>query len=152
MIVTDLKNAFEQIPQHAGLRKGLEFLQQSAGKELADGRIEIDGSAVYALVQSYDSIPTDAAKYEAHRKYIDIQYIVSGSEMIGWTQINKLAVTVPYSESKDIWFGSVPASETTPVLLSAGQLAILFPDDAHAPKIAPASPAPVKKIVVKVAL
>ena len=58
---------------------------------------------------------------------------------------------MPYDAAKDAWLGTVPAAEITPVRLSAGQLAVLYPADAHAPKRAAGAPVPVSKIVVKVA-
>jgi biofilm protein TabA len=152
MIVTSLEQAFEQIPAHAGLKKGLEFLLQARGQQLPDGRMEIEGSGLYCLVQSFESLPPSAAKYEAHRRYMDIQYVQEGVEMMGWAPADSLAVTVPYNEEKDIWFGTPPQDAVTFIHLSAGQLAIFFPDDAHAPKLAAGQPAAVKKSVVKVAL
>jgi biofilm protein TabA len=151
MIVTSLEKAIEQIPTHPGLKKGLEFLMQARYQHLPDGRMDIDGDTLFAIPQSYETLPPTAAKYEAHRKYIDIQYIAEGVEVMGWAQAGSLTVTVPYSDMQDIWYGSPPSNEITFIHLSAGQLAIFFPDDAHAPKLAADKPAFVKKLVVKVA-
>jgi YhcH/YjgK/YiaL family protein len=115
---------------------------------LTDGRVEIDGDKVYALVQSYETVATDEPRFEAHRKYLDVQYLASGEEVIGWASIDRLIVGVPYDEAKDASLGRV----SPPVRLSSGQLAVLYPADAHAPKLAAGAPAPVKKIVVKVAV
>jgi biofilm protein TabA len=151
MIVTDLEHAAEQIALTPALQKGLAFLRQVRSQTLADGRVEIDGSQVYALVQSYDTQGGEP-KFEAHRKYLDIQYIAAGEEVIGWAGLDRMSVDTPYDEAKDACLGRVPASDMTPVRLSAGQLAVLYPSDAHAPKLAAGAPGPVKKIVVKVAV
>ena len=151
MIVTSLEHALEQIALTPSLRKAIDFLQQSHTQKLADGRIEIAGNTVYALVQSYETLAGEP-KFEAHRKYVDVQYVASGKEVIGWAFIDRLVIGVPYDESKDVCFGSVPPGDMTLVRLSAGQLAVLYPTDAHAPKLAARTPSPVKKIVVKVAV
>jgi biofilm protein TabA len=152
MIATDLAHLGEQIALTPSIRKAIEFLRKARGQELADGRVEIDGDTVYALVQSYETIAGSEAVFEAHRRYVDIQYIVSGDELIGWALLERLSVTTPYDEGKDICFGSVPPGDITRVRLGAGQLAVLYPTDAHAPKLAVQKTVPVKKIVVKVAV
>jgi YhcH/YjgK/YiaL family protein len=95
---------------------------------------------------------TSAPKFECHRKYIDVQYIVSGEETIGWAPIELMSVTEAYDLEKDICFGIVPAGKWTPVFLEAGQLAVLYPEDGHAPRLAAGASSPVMKIVVKVAV
>jgi biofilm protein TabA len=151
MIVTDLEHASEQIALTPALQKALAFLQRLGSQTLADGRVEIDGEQAYALFQSYDTRPGEP-KFEAHRKYLDIQYVAAGEEIIGWAFIDRMVVDAAYDEAKDVCLGHVPPAEVTPVRLSAGQLAVLYPTDAHAPKLAAGAPAAVKKIVVKVAV
>jgi len=152
MIVTDVTHLAEQATLTPALQKALAFLQGLTGEPLADGRIEIDGSNAYALVQSYETQADGDWVFEGHRKYLDIQYILSGEEVIGWAFIDRVAITMAYDPAKDAWLGTVPAAEITPVRLTAGQLAVLYPTDAHAPKRAAGAPMPVKKIVVKVAV
>jgi biofilm protein TabA len=91
--------------------------------------------------------------FEGHRRYIDFQYVVRGEEALGWAPTERAAVARPYNDERDIWLGTVPSAEMTMVHLSAGQLAVLYPSDAHAPGRSPTGvAAPVKKIVVKIAL
>jgi len=151
MIVTDLEHAQEQMALTPALQKALTFLQQVRSTSLVDGRVEIDGEQVYALVQSYET-RSGEPKFEAHRKYLDVQYVAEGEEIIGWALIHRMAVDAAYDEAKDVCLGHVPPSEVTPVRVSAGQMAVLYPTDAHAPKLAVGAPASVKKIVVKVAV
>ena len=152
MIVTDLAHLAEQATLTPALQKALAFLQGLTGQPLPDGRIEIDGANAYALVQSYETLAGGDWVFEGHRKYLDIQYIVSGEEVIGWAFMDLAAVTMPNDAAKDAWLGTVPAAEITPVRLAAGQLALLYPTDAHAPKHAAGAAMAVKKIVVKVAV
>jgi biofilm protein TabA len=150
MIVTDIAHLGEQAALTPALRKALDFLRRVEGQTLADGRIEIDGNNVYAIAQSYQTIEDGEWAFEGHRKYLDVQYVVTGEEIIGWADAACVAITVPYDPAKDAWLGTVPAEQVTPVRLRAGQLAVLYPEDAHAPKRAAGQPRPVKKIVVKV--
>lgn len=118
----------------------------------ADGRHDIDGDAIYALVQRYQTRPQARPQLEAHRRYIDIQFIVRGREVIHWAPLATLSeVTLPYDAAKDAGLFAA-TSRLVPVGLAAGQFAILFPDDAHAPCCAWDDPEEVIKVVVKVAV
>ena len=150
MIVAKLEELLNQVPNKPTLQKGLNYLLQARGANLSDGRCEIDGEQVYALVQSYQTLPMSEAKYEAHRSYIDIQYILSGTEVMGWAPLDQLQITQDYQPEKDILFGTCAPQSITPLVVAAGQAAVFFPEDAHAPKLALGSPAQVKKIVVKI--
>jgi YhcH/YjgK/YiaL family protein len=152
MLVTDLRNIDHQICDTPALRQAIDFLRRWDIQKLSDGRVEIDGDRVFALVQRYETATADAPKFEYHRKYIDIQFIASGEEVIGWALAEQMKVTEAYDPEKDICFGTVEKEKWTPVRLQAGQLAILWPEDAHAPKLAAGPPSPVMKIVVKVAV
>lgn len=152
MIVTNIACIEEQLRFTPGLKKAIDFLRHTDLERLLDGRTEIDGNRVFALVQRYQTMSGGAPNFERHRKYIDIQVIISGVEVIGWTHGDCMEVTDPYDEIKDICFGKVAPGTWTPVRLEAGQLAVLWPSDAHAPKQASGVPAKVSKIVVKVAV
>jgi biofilm protein TabA len=150
MIVTDLKHINAQCPMTNGMIKAVDFLRLRGIHELPDGRVEIDGERVFALVQRYETLNPGAPKFECHRKYIDVQYIVSGEEVIGWTPVERMTITEAYDADRDICFGA-SSGEWTAVRLLAGQMAVLYPDDGHAPKLAARAPSRVMKIVVKVA-
>ncbi len=151
MIVGDLKSIDCQCDTPLALTKAIEFLRLRGINELPDGRIEIDGDRVFAIVQRYETVKASEPKFEYHRKYIDVQYLVSGEEIIGWTPSDRLTVTEPYSAEKDIAFGTT-ARKWTPVYIQAGWAAVFWPEDGHAPRLAAGSPSPVMKIVVKVAV
>ena len=151
MVVTDIKHLGHQVSMSTALRKGIDFLQRPDIHLLTDGRVDIDGDRVFALVQRYETVMTDAPRFEYHRKYIDIQYLVSGEEVIGWAPAGRMVITEEYDEEKDICFGTAPESEVTPIYLKAGELAVLYPEDGHAPKLATGRSSHVFKIVVKVA-
>ena len=152
MVVSDLDHFDQQIIGIPGLQKAYAFLRSADVHSLPDGRVEIDGDRVFALVQRYETVMTDAPKFECHRKYIDVQFIVSGEEIIGWAPLSRMTITEAYDADKDICFGTVATGKWTRAYLQAGQLAVLWPEDGHAPKQAGSASSSVMKIVVKVAV
>lgn len=150
MVVSDLKHLDHQVSMTDALSKAIDFLLRPDIHLLTDGRVDIDGDRVFAIVQRYETVKTDTPRFEYHKKYIDIQYIVSGEEVIGWAPADRMMVTEGYDGDKDICFGTVPNGEVTPVYLKAGQLAVLYPEDGHAPKLAADEPSHVFKIVFKI--
>jgi len=150
MIITRLELLASQIALTPALSTALTWLAFARTQNLLDGRVEIDGSKVYALVQSYDTRPEP--RFEAHQRYLDIQYIVSGKERFGWAGLENLTPADPYNPDKDVVKGSVLDEAASFVHLSAGYLAVVWPADAHAPGVADDQPSPVKKIVVKVSV
>lgn len=151
MLVSDLDHIDHQIAVAPGLQKAFAFLRSDNIHGLPDGRVEIDGDRVFAIAQRYETMIADAPKFECHRKYIDVQFIVSGEEIIGWVPLERMTITETYDADRDICFGTAVKGAWTPLHLRAGQLAVLWPEDGHAPKLASGAPSPVMKIVVKVA-
>jgi biofilm protein TabA len=152
MIVTDLKNVDHQLAMTPALRKAIEFLCLRGLSDLPDGTTEIDGKKVFAIVQRYETAAADNPRFEFHRKFIDVQFIASGEETIGWTPLERVQITEVYDGGKDVGFGTTGSEPWTPVALKAGELAVLHPEDAHAPRLALGKAGPVLKIVVKVAV
>ena len=130
------------------MAKAFAFLAKNDLDALKNGRVEIDGDKVFALVQSYDSKPADKGMWEAHRKYADIQVVVSGTEQIGYAEIDSLTAD-PHIEEKDF---TKLTGEGGFCRMSAGMFMVLYPQDAHMPGMAVGKPAPVKKIVMKILL
>ncbi len=149
MIQDTLDNSARYEVLNPRFSKAFEFLRVVDGT-LAPGRHQIDGDDVFALVEKYFTKPMDGALFEAHRKYIDVQYIYSGRETILWAPLASMKeITRPYDEIKDAakW-KLVP--DVTPLHMGAGHFAILFPEDAHAPCVEWDRPEEVFKVVVKV--
>ena len=131
------------------LRKGLAWLQETDVLALSPSRIEVDGDKVFAMIQHYDSKPAAKGAWEAHRKYIDIQYVAEGEELMGYANLGALAAG-PYDADKDFL---LLQGQGTFVKVPAGSFVILFPEDAHMPQIAvDDKPSPVKKVVLKIAV
>lgn len=151
MIVAKLSDLAAQAKLTQSMQKAIAFLESIQAEQLEPGRVEIDGDRVFALVQAYDTKTSDMM-FEGHRRYIDFQYVASGQETLGWAPLESATVTREYDEGRDMWLGTVAATDATPLHLVAGQVAMLFPSDAHAPSYAAGESSPVTKIVVKVAL
>ena len=130
------------------LSAGFDYLQTVDAANLEPGRVEVDGDQVFALVQEYSTKPMDEGRWEAHVKYIDIQYLASGEEQVGYANVNDLTMG-DYDEAKDRY---IPQGEGSFIRLSAGMFGLFMPEDAHMPNMAVDQPQPVKKIVVKVAV
>ena len=110
------------------------------------GKYELDGDNIYYMVQKYDTSP-DKTVAEAHKKYIDIQYIVKGEEIIAVSPIQSEKTEVEAKEEKDVWFYEC---ETQPLILKDGEFMVLYPSDLHLPGKAVNEPKEVLKVVVKV--
>ena len=128
----------------------IDYLVQTDLQQLEPGRHTIDGDDVFILVSEYTTKPLESGFWEAHRKYVDFQFIISGKEQIGYANLNHLTVSKPYEESSDALFLDGPADDM--LIMNAGELAIFWPEDAHMPSIADGTPSQVKKAVVKVKL
>ena len=145
MIKGKLKH-YKDIVKSEPLLRGLDFLSGTDFSNLSDGRYELDGDD-YVNIQTYTTKPD--ADFEAHRDYVDIQYMISGEEMIGVTDYNKCQTTVEYDSEKDIEFLS---GEGEYHLMKSGDFMVLYPEDAHKPSISADVdfPSAVRKAVVKV--
>jgi YhcH/YjgK/YiaL family protein len=120
----------------------------AARSDLPAGRIELDGDRVYAIVAHGAGRPRDKARTETHRRYIDIQYTLAGTDLIGWLPASECPNSTGYDDGKDIEFYT-----DRPELwfeVKAGQFAIFLPGDAHAPMANEGQP--ISKIVIKVAV
>jgi YhcH/YjgK/YiaL family protein len=134
------------------LRQGFEFIAAQAGATLAEGRHEIDGERAFAIVARYETRDYESAEPEAHRRYLDIQYLIAGRETIYWTPLAEAGpVTVPYDGERDLMFFA-RNDQARPIELSAGHFTIFFPEDAHEPNCHAGPPGPVHKVVVKIRL
>ncbi len=84
------------------IKTALDYLATTDFSAMEPGRYEIDGKNLFALVQAYESIPKEQGKWECHRNYIDVQYIAEGVELIGFSNLENMAVKTEYSPEKDI--------------------------------------------------
>ena len=114
-------------------------------------RAEIDGDNVYALVQDYLSKNEEAANFEAHRKYADIQYVINGVEMMETTPLSmKKAEVTPYNAASDIEYMTV--TQKTSIKATSERFFMFFPSDSHRPGMKAGENTRIRKVVIKVKL
>lgn len=115
-----------------GLDAGFDFLKRTDLATLEDGRHAIDGDRVFALIARGPGVGREQAMLEAHRKYLDIQFVIAGVDQIGWRPIAECTrPREPYSDEKDlVFFYDRPE---TWCKVPAGAFTIFLPQDAHAP-------------------
>ena len=109
--------------------KAFAFLRQEGLDKLKEGRHDIDGDGLYALVVRGTCKPPTQANLELHRNYIDVQYLISGCDDIGWknSQLCKTSEAAYNPETDAALFSDTPSVWLT---LSPGDFAIFFPEDA----------------------
>ena len=152
MIIDNIKNCEKYESVHEGFKAAFEALKKLTAENAEIGKYEIDGNKVYAMVQEYTSKLLDDRKFEAHKNYIDIQFIISGKEQIQVIDEVGLGVKDKYNPEKDVEFFEVPENFTS-VYMRDGDFAILYPGEVHAPGVSlNDTPSAVRKIVVKVLL
>lgn len=122
---------------------------------VARGRHELRGSDLYALVQTYETQPAEKLRFETHQRFIDLQYLVSGREIIYHAHASSLTPDEPYNPDRDLQFYAPshrqhPERLTQLILLGPGAWTILFPQDAHMPMACVGSPSAVYKVVLKI--
>ncbi len=146
MILDTLEHAETYFKLHPRFEEAFKFLRRPDLAGLDAAAHPIDKKEVYALIQNNAGKEKKDARLEAHRSYIDIQFLIAGSEQIGWKPREDCTdVAQAYEGGRDIeFFGDTPQ---TYMQLKPGMFAIFFPGDAHAPMI---SEGAVHKCVVKV--
>ena len=145
MILDTLDNAARYDSLHSRFKPAFDWLRSRRLEDLPNGRQEIEGDHLFALVMRENGRGQAVAKYETHRKYIDIQYIVTGFDLMGWAHLVPDLKSTGYDAAKDCEF--YEAKPTLWVPVPAGTFTIFFPEDAHAPM---AGTDPMLKVVVKV--
>ena len=129
--------------------KAFIFLKRNDLKKIEVKRYELDGTNVYAPVSEYMSKNPEEVRYEAHKKYIDIQYVASGNELIGIAPISdKKDVLEQYNDIKDVMYVSV--TKEVNFKATPDRFFIFFPDDLHKPGLKDGESTMVRKVVVKV--
>lgn len=103
-------------------------------KDIKAGKYEISENA-YINIDEYETRDENTIKLEAHRKYIDIQFLIDGAERIYTTDIDGLEVSEKYSDEKDVEFYQTPKRPLNLSYLTKNKFILLYPDDAHSPCI-----------------
>jgi YhcH/YjgK/YiaL family protein len=131
-----------------GIPAAIDYLLHTDFTQVTEGRYELDGDRLFAIVQRYNTKPVAEARWEAHRRYIDVQHLLEGEEQMGHFLCRPgLAVEQPYDEAKDVVFYK---GQGAFFRMLEGDTAIFLPQDVHAPCLAvDDKPIEVRKVVVK---
>ena len=147
MILDSLSNSMCYAEKHPLFQAAFDFLADKELDRLPPGKYILNADSLYAVVSRDEGRGRDAARLEAHRRYIDIQFVAAGEELIGWRDLSSCRTRAQaYDSGKDIEFFADEPERW--VSVPPGSFAIFFPEDAHAPL---AGCGPVRKVVVKVA-
>ena len=146
MIIDTLENADLYRSLGPRIASALDYLKTTDFTDLAPGKYPIDEDRLFAIVDDYQTIPGTEVELEGHRRYIDVQYLVSGSELIGYAPLLGQTPFREYDNDEDF---VLYRGEASFVRLSAGMFAILYPHDLHMPCVGE-PPVAVRKVVVKV--
>lgn len=112
-------------------------------------RVDLDGNNVYVMVSDYNSKEKSETSYEVHKKYVDIQYVAVGEELMGKATLGQVGeFTRPFNESGDIGYFAYEDGDY--FLANPGTFFIFFPDEVHRPSIKVNESIPIKRIVVKI--
>lgn len=150
MICENIKNTKDYTGINPNFKKAFEFIINNNLNELKVGNYEIDGDKVFAFVQQYTTQAAEDKRWESHEKYIDIQYIIDGEEVMGYVPIHSLNECEDLRADKDLIFYN-EIEKASSITFSKGDYAIFFPEDGHKPGCALGEGSKVKKIVIKVA-
>lgn len=142
---TNHMEAFDYLPK--AIRDCFAYLKTHDLRSLEPGRYEIDGDKLFVNLSEYTTTDSEQRFWEAHREYLDVHVMISGTEQIDLNFIANLQQK-PYEADKD--FLPLEGNARGSVLLSEGDFLICYPNDAHKTAIAPATPEHVKKAIFKV--
>lgn len=148
MILDRLENLETYRNLSPDIYEGLKYLA-TIDPNIPIGSYRI-GDRLVAKVMEYMTVKEFKLGYEAHKKNLDIQYVVYGHERIRWSPINGMDVKTPYNEQNDATFYENPSPYGGEIIIGNGNFSIMFPQDGHACQYFVGRCEKIKKIVVKV--
>lgn len=148
MIFDRLSNSKQYEKLNEKFKIGFDFLKNNNLKEMKDGKYEI-AEGVFANVQSLKTKNKSEKKWEAHKDYIDIQYVIKGQECMGYGILEDFKkVVLPYDKEKDIEF--LDGEKFNYIDVNENDFVIFYPNDVHAPMLSVKEDIEIKKVIVKI--
>lgn len=127
----------------------LHYLETTNLNALEPGKYPIQGDSVFTLIQAPETAKREDRLWESHKRYIDIQYLISGKEWIGFQNTDFLTIKEPYCTERDIaFFHDKGKGFFVPMVPES--FVVCFPQDAHMPLVCESSPESIKKAVIKI--
>lgn len=143
MIVCPYKELVRYASVIPGLQEAMDAIAAMGSWQC--GTVPLSGGN-RIMVQEGISTPVEGRLCEAHRKYLDLQYIVEGEETVGWAPLDTLTPAGDFREENDIGMYEGPVDF---MRIAAGHCYVVFPEDAHMPAVHLDAPHEFKKMVVK---
>jgi YhcH/YjgK/YiaL family protein len=128
-------------------QKAFTFITDPELMLLDNGKYEIDGDDIFALVSEYKTKDEIDGKFESHKKYIDVQFLAKGAELIGYAPFKNQELITEYNNDKDIAFYK---GDKSFLKIEQGMFAVFFPGELHMPGIKTSISETVKKVVIKI--
>ena len=153
MIIDKIDNYEEYLEEHPEFKAIYDFIKEDAAEQKADGSYELDGRKLFCNISTYRTELDKEVKFEAYKKYADLQYIYSGIEKIGWSPLGDIEeniISEEYSKGGDIAF--YDGKSKFDFVLTKGTFLYLAPEDAHAPCQCAEKEMIVRKMVFKILL
>ena len=147
MIVDKIENSGLYKNLSERIKRSFDYIKQTDLKKLQPGRYDIEGDNIFALISDYQTKLESEGKLEAHKKYIDVQYVIEGEELMGYAPLRNQQTLEAYKEENDIIFYK---GEKVFIKVTEGMFAIFAPEDVHMPGIQSEKKSLVKKLVIKV--
>ena len=143
MIVCPYKDLGRYAPIIPGLEEAMKAIAERT--EWTTGVIPLSGGN-RILAQEVTTSEAGSKSCEAHRKFLDVQYIVEGEEVVGWAPVDTLTPDGAFDEEKDCGFFSGPVDY---MRIAEGYCYVVFPEDAHMPGVHLDKARNIKKMVIK---
>jgi YhcH/YjgK/YiaL family protein len=143
----DTPETYQPFLDKPAWQTAIDWLKNNQDKP--NGEYEINGRDIYATVSTVTTKPRQDCIFEAHQKYIDIHFCLTGGELIEWEPLKNLKPAMEFDGAKDYCLYEAPAKSTS-LKMTPGTIAIFLPQDAHMPKIQDGENTEARKVVIKI--
>ncbi|MGE0088288.1 MAG: YhcH/YjgK/YiaL family protein [Bacteroidales bacterium] len=148
MIYDQISNAEKYFCLHPLFEKAFQYLLKNDFLKIPAGKYQIEQDSLFALVNNYFSKSIDESFAESHKKYIDIQLVISGKERMGFGLLDDFTHE-QYDAEKDL---QKHAGKLNFIDVEKNRFVLFFPNDIHMPGLQVDKPEEIKKVVIKVAI
>lgn len=139
---------FKDLGRYAPIIPGLDEAMKAAAEitDFTPRTVKLSGGNKILVQVNTTKVFNESLKCEAHRDYLDIQYIVEGEEVVGWAPLETLTLDGEFNTEKDKGMYAGPVDR---MRVGAGYCYVVYPEDAHMPNLCADAPKEIKKLVLK---
>ena len=147
MIFGNIKQISDFVFLEEKIKTCLAYAAEHDLSAMEPGRYALDGERIYMNLEEFTTLAADGRDFEAHKRYLDVFYIVDGAEQVDVNFIDNMD-QVGYDTEKDRM--ALAGERSGCVILRAGDFLVCYPHDGHRPAIFVGEPQKIKKAVFKV--